>query len=159
MPVNQPENGTPATNQRDSQMAHYVDDTGESPSVNYEPSITGGLAEGPKPAHEEQGPEINARLTRARIPRTDDYRQAGERYQLSEPREKDDLVGNLSTLLGRGRAAAARPPRQQRPARRRGPRHDALRAERARVADRGAGRLLNDRCGPGAPEGVARRRG
>ena len=100
LPVNQPKNGMPATNQRDSQMAYYVDDTGENPSVNYEPSITGGLAESPKPYHQEQGPEINGRLTRARIPRTDDYRQAGERYQLSEQWEKDDLVGNLSTLLG-----------------------------------------------------------
>ena len=100
LPVNQPKNGTPATNQRDSQMAYYVDDTGENPSVNYEPSITGGLAEAPKPDQREQGPEVNGRLTRARIPRTDDYRQAGERYQLSEQWEKDDLVGNLSTLLG-----------------------------------------------------------
>ncbi len=101
LPVNQPKNGTPATNLRDSQMAYYVDQTGENPSVNYEPSITGGLAEAPKPAHSEQGPEISGRLTRAQIPRTDDYRQAGERYQLSEPWEKDELVGNLSTLLGK----------------------------------------------------------
>jgi catalase len=100
LPVNQPKNGTPATNQRDSQMAYYVDDTGDNPSVNYEPSITGGLAEAPKPAHQEQGPEISGRVTRAQIPRTDDYRQAGERYQLSEQWEKDDLVGNLTTLLG-----------------------------------------------------------
>jgi catalase len=101
LPVNQPKNGTPATNQRDSQMAYYVDETGENPSVNYEPSITGGLSEAPKPAHAEVGPEITGRVTRARIPRTDDYRQAGERYQLSELWEKDDLVGNLSTLLGK----------------------------------------------------------
>ena len=46
------------------------------------------------------GPEISGRLTRAQIPRTNDYQQAGERYQLSEQWEKDDLVGNLSTLLG-----------------------------------------------------------
>ena len=81
-------------------MAHYVDETGENPSVNYEPSITGGLAEAPKPQHQEQGPEINARLTRARIPRTNDYQQPGERYLLSEQWEKDDLVDNLTTLLG-----------------------------------------------------------
>src|SRR5215207_7721186 len=49
----------------------------------------------------EIGPEITGRVTRARIPRTDDYRQAGERYQLSEQWEKDDLVGNLTTLLGK----------------------------------------------------------
>jgi catalase len=100
LPVNQPKNGIPSTNQRDSQMAYHVDQTGENPSVNYEPSITGGLSEAPKPSHAEVGPEITGRVTRARIPRTDDYRQAGERYQLSEQWEKDDLVGNLSTLLG-----------------------------------------------------------
>ena len=54
LPVNQPKNGPPATNQRDSQMAYYVDQTGENPSVNYEPSITGGLGEAPKPAHAER---------------------------------------------------------------------------------------------------------
>jgi catalase len=101
LPVNAPKNGVPSTNLRDGEMAYYVDQSGENPSVNYEPSITGGLAESPKPGHVEQGPEINARLTRAKIPRTDDYRQAGERYQLSEQWEKDDLVANLGTLLGK----------------------------------------------------------
>jgi catalase len=33
LPVNAPKNGTPATNQRDSQMAYYVDETGENPSA------------------------------------------------------------------------------------------------------------------------------
>ncbi len=48
----------------------------------------------------EQGPRIEGRVTRAQIPRTNDHQQAGERYQLSEQWEKDDLVGNLTTLLG-----------------------------------------------------------
>jgi catalase len=100
LPVNQPKNGPPATNQRDSQMAYYVDQTGENPSVNYEPSITGGLSEAPKPSHDEVGPEIHGRVTRKRIPRTNDYQQPGERYLLSEQWERDDLVGNLTTLLG-----------------------------------------------------------
>src|SRR3954452_16236822 len=99
LPVNQPKNGVPATNLRDSQMTYYVDESGDNPSVNYEPSITGGLAEAPEPGPAEVGPEVRGRVTRAQIPRTDDYRQAGERYQLSEQWEKDDLVGNLSTLL------------------------------------------------------------
>jgi catalase len=98
LPVNSPRR-RPATNQRDGQMTYYVDQTGDNPSVNYEPSIIGGLPEAPKPAHEEQGPVIEGRLTRARIPRTDDYRQAGERYQLSEQWEKDDLVANLVDAL------------------------------------------------------------
>jgi catalase len=90
-----------ATNQRDGSMAYHVDQTGSDPSVNYEPSIAGGLSEAPKPAHEEQGPVIEGRLTRARIPRTDDYRQAGERFQLSEQWEKDDLVANLVAALSK----------------------------------------------------------
>jgi catalase len=75
-------------------MAYYVDQTGTNPSVNYEPSITGGLDEAPKPAHDEQGPVIEGRVTRKRIPRTNDYQQAGERYLLSEQWEKDELVAN-----------------------------------------------------------------
>jgi catalase len=98
VPVNQPK-APVATNQRDGQMAYGVDDPGENPHVNYEPSITGGLDEAPGPNHAEQGPTIEGRLTRARIPRTNDYAQAGERYQLSEEWERDDLVTNLVDAL------------------------------------------------------------
>jgi catalase len=94
LPVNQAKSARVATNQRDGAMTYYVDQTGENPSVNYEPSITGGLREADGPAHDEQGPVIEGRLTRKRIPRTDDYRQAGERYLLSEQWEKDELVAN-----------------------------------------------------------------
>src|SRR5690606_27012544 len=48
----------------------------------------------------EVGPEFRGRMVRARIPRTDDYTQAGQRYQLSEQWEKDDLVHNFVTLIG-----------------------------------------------------------
>src|SRR4051812_29417499 len=99
LPVNAPKNGRPRTNLRDGEMTYHVDDGGENPSVNYEPSITGGLGEAPRPAQVEQGPEYRARLTRARIPRTNDYQQAGERYLLSEPGERDGPGGNLTTLL------------------------------------------------------------
>jgi catalase len=99
LPVNQAKNAPVATNQRDGQMTYHVDDGGENPHVNYEPSITGGLREGTYPTHDEQGPEIRGRLTRKRIPRTNDYAQAGERYLLSEQWERDDLVGNLVHLL------------------------------------------------------------
>jgi catalase len=98
LPVNQPRKRV-ATNQRDAPMTYYVDETGENPSVNYEPSITGGLSEAAGPAHDEQGPVITGRLTHRRIPRTNDYAQAGERFRLSEPWERDDLVANLTTLL------------------------------------------------------------
>ena len=100
LPVNQAKNASVATNQRDGQMA-YVVDGGANPHVNYEPSITeGALREAQYPTHDEQGPEITGRLTRKRLPRTDDYTQAGQRYQLMEQWEKDDLVGNFVELIG-----------------------------------------------------------
>jgi catalase len=99
LPVNQPKNARVSTNQRDGQMAYYVDNGGANPHINYEPSITGGLREAEYPTHDEQGPVVEGRLTRKRIPRTNDYQQAGDRYLLSEQWEKDDLVANLTGLL------------------------------------------------------------
>jgi catalase len=87
------------TNQRDGQMAYGVDGRGENPTVNYEPSIIGGLREGTYPTHDEQGPVITGRVTRKRIPLTNDYQQAGERFQLSEDWEKDELVANFVDAL------------------------------------------------------------
>jgi catalase len=106
LPVNAPKHARAATNQRGGQMSYGVDlGEGQNPHVNYEPSITGGLREAQYPTHDEQGPEITGRLTRKRIPRTNDYLQAGQRYQLMEQWEKDDLVLNFVTLIGQ----AARP--------------------------------------------------
>ncbi|MCA1685231.1 MAG: catalase, partial [Planctomycetia bacterium] len=84
LPVNQPRGveGPLATNQRDGQMAYRVDSPGTNPHVNYEPNSLGGPLEAPAAGPLEQGPPYNGRLTRARLPRTDDYRQAGQRYQL-----------------------------------------------------------------------------
>jgi catalase len=67
--------------------------------VNYEPSIAGGPGEAEAPAHDEQGPVVEGRLTRERIPRTDDYKQPGERYRLSGRWEQDELVSNLIAKL------------------------------------------------------------
>ncbi len=100
LPVNQAK-APVRTNQQGGQMAYGRDDVGDNPHVNYEPSITGGLREAEYPTHDEQGPVIQGRLTRKRIPRTEDYRQAGERYQLSEQWEKDDLVANLGGDLAK----------------------------------------------------------
>ena len=106
VPVNCPKNARVATNQRGGQTSIGVDlGEGQNPHVNYEPSITGGLREDQYPTHDEQGPEITGRLTRKRIPRTNDYLQAGQRYQLMEQWEKDDLVGNFVTLIGQAARA------------------------------------------------------
>lgn len=99
IPVNQAKNAKVRTNQRDGLMAHYQDIGGGNPHVNYEPSITGGLHEGQYPTHDEQGPEIRGRITRKRISRTNDYKQAGQRYLLMEQWERDDLVLNFTTQL------------------------------------------------------------
>lgn len=100
LPVNQAKNARTATNQRDGAMAYDQSMAeGQNPHVNYEPSILGGLREAQHPTHDEQGPEIVGRLTRKRIPRTDDYTQAGQRYLLSEQWEKDDVVANFVDAL------------------------------------------------------------
>lgn len=99
LPVNRP-HAPVHTNQRDGQMAVAVDDAGSNPHVNYEPSALWGVREAQHSTPREQGPMISGRLVRARLERTNDYAQAGQRYQLSEAWERDDLVTNLVTLLG-----------------------------------------------------------
>ena len=99
LPVNHAKNAKVATNQRDGLMTYYVDDSGENPHINYEPSLRAGLREAEFPTHDEQGPVINGRLTRKRIPRANDYKQAGQRYLLMHAWERDDLVENFVTLL------------------------------------------------------------
>jgi catalase len=105
LPVNRAKGANVRTNQRDGQMTYHVDAGGENPHVNYEPSITGGLREGQYPTHDEQGPEIRGRLTRKRIARANDYKQAGQRYCLMEDWERDDLVHNFVENISQ----AARP--------------------------------------------------
>ncbi|MFD7667349.1 catalase [Streptomyces sp. NPDC059788] len=99
LPVNRAKRATVRTNQRDGLMAYDQDQHGGNVEVNYEPSILGGLHEGQYPTHDEQGPEIRGRLTRKRIPRTNDYLQAGQRFRLMEDWERDDLVKNLTDLI------------------------------------------------------------
>lgn len=101
LPVNQPKTRV-ATNQRDGQMTYHVDTApGQNPSVNYEPTITGGLRETERDSgyHASVGPELTGRLTRSPLERTNDYKQAGERYHLQEDWERDELVANLVDKL------------------------------------------------------------
>jgi catalase len=98
LPVNRPK-APVATNQQGGPMSYGRDEVGADPHVNYEPSITGGLREATAPTHDEQGPVITGRLTRKRIPLTNDYQQPGERFLLSQPWEQDDLVTNLVGAL------------------------------------------------------------
>ena len=108
LPVNSAKNAKVATNQRDGLMTYFVDTGGENPHVNYEPSTMGGLAEADRPTHDELGPVIQGRLTRAQIPRTNDYQQAGERFRLMEDWERDDLVLNFVENIGQATAEVQR---------------------------------------------------
>jgi catalase len=100
LPVNAPKNVQVATNQRDGEMAYRQDMVeGQDPSINYEPSNYAAPVEAAKPGPVAHGPEITGQLTRARIPRRNDYKQAGERFQLQEDWEKEDLIKNLTGAL------------------------------------------------------------
>ncbi len=99
LPVNAPKGTEVRTNQRDGQMSYAVDEGHEDLTVNYEPTTLGGLREAEAPGTRRQGPVYNAQLTREKIERTNDYEQPGQRYQLSEPWEQDDLVTNLTGLF------------------------------------------------------------
>jgi catalase len=96
LPVNAPQEKAQAhTNQRDGQMAFYVDRGGASRHVNYEPSSMGGLHEAPKP-EKDYHQWVEGHLGRYQTTRTaDDYGQAGARYRSFEAWERDDLINNL----------------------------------------------------------------
>ncbi|HEY0081437.1 MAG TPA: catalase [Pyrinomonadaceae bacterium] len=99
LPINRPQKHV-ATNQRDGQMAYHVDgvEAGENPHVNYEPSSRGGLREAPR-AGREHTPRAEGAVVRQKIGRTNDFKQAGERYRTMEDWERDELVQNLSDAL------------------------------------------------------------
>jgi catalase len=98
LPVNAPQSGV-RTNQRDGQMTYLVDGAGQNPHVNYEPSQLGGLSEADD-SYLEYRPQVSGAAGKAPLPRTDDYAQAGERIRTIEQWERDDLLLNLTTLLG-----------------------------------------------------------
>lgn len=99
LPINSPVNKV-ATNQRDGQMTYVVDTAkGQNPHVNYEPSSMNGLAEGLKAGRDHEPVYNNVRLVRQKIERQNNFKQAGERWNLHEDWEKDDLINNLADAL------------------------------------------------------------
>lgn len=98
LPINAPKKHV-ATNQRDGQMAYGVDTgKGQNPHVNYEPSSLNGLKEAAR-AGKDHTPHYDADLVREKISRTNDFKQAGERYRSFEDWERDDLILNLVNTL------------------------------------------------------------
>ncbi|MBA1248703.1 catalase [Pseudomonas luteola] len=87
---------TVATNQRDGFMAYNVDNGGENPHVNYEPSTQGGLREAPKPK-KDYHQWVEGHLGRYQTTKTAaDYKQAGDRYRTFEDWEREDLINNIT---------------------------------------------------------------
>jgi catalase len=100
LPVNEAKSATVATNLSGGQMSFGRDlAPGQNPHVNYEPSIHDGLRESPLDPPNNP-PEIRGRLTRSVLERRNDYVQARGRYCTMMDWERDDLVGNMGTLLG-----------------------------------------------------------
>ncbi len=98
LPINAPIKKA-ATNQRDGQMAYHQDIVpGLNPHINYEPSNLGGLREAPKTG-KDHTPFYSANLVRQKIDRTNDFKQAGERYRTFEDWEREDLISNLVGAL------------------------------------------------------------
>ena len=99
LPVNKPKNHV-ATNQQGGQMAYGVEsnEAGANPHVNYEPSSLGGLKEASMEG-KPHTPRAEGELVREQIDRTNDFKQAGERYRSFEDWERDELISNLVTTL------------------------------------------------------------
>jgi catalase len=99
LPINRPRTHV-ATNQRDGQMAYSVDglEAGENPHVNYEPSSRQGLREA-TPGGKPYTPHVQGNIVRQQISRTNDYKQAGERYRTFEDWERNELISNLVGAL------------------------------------------------------------
>lgn len=100
LPTNRPKKHV-ATNQRDGQMAYVVDgvEAGENPHINYEPSSRNGLVEATRTGHKDHTPYVEGHVMRKKLSRTNDYKQAGERYREIEDWERDDLIKNLVSAL------------------------------------------------------------
>nr|WP_042163735.1 catalase [Paenibacillus gorillae] len=98
LPINAPRKNV-ATNQRDGQMAFYVDIApGQNPHINYEPSSLNGLREA-EPDGKPHQPSYNASLVKQTIERTNDFGQAGDTFRKFEPWEREELIRNLGEAL------------------------------------------------------------
>ncbi|WP_281287302.1 MULTISPECIES: catalase [Salinicoccus] len=98
VPVNAPKNKV-RTNQHRGQLDHRNPEEGSSdPSINYEPSMIGGLEEAEEKAPQHQ-PTYNAAAMTKPIDRPNNYGQAGETYRNLADWEREELISNLSNVL------------------------------------------------------------
>ncbi|WP_419804657.1 catalase [Terriglobus sp.] len=100
LPINKPIGCPVFTGQRDGSMAFDVNVApNQNPHVNYEPSSLGGLKEATRNGV-EYTPEVNGKLVRQKIDRTNDFAQAGDAYRtILTAEQRDELVMNLGGAL------------------------------------------------------------
>jgi catalase len=99
LPINKP-NVAVATNQQGGQMSFKTDiPKGANPHINYEPSTLDGLKESQQSGPDHM-PHYDDKLVRQKIDRTNDFKQAGERWRWFSDWEKDDLIKNIVSTLG-----------------------------------------------------------
>lgn len=99
LPVNAPK--VPVhTNQHRGQMdIRDPKEQGDSPHINYEPSMVGGLQEASREGRPPHQPLYHAAAVSAPIDRTNEYGQAGHTYRSFKDWERDELIKNLSDAL------------------------------------------------------------
>lgn len=99
LPVNAPK--VPVrTNQHRGQMdIRDPQESGDSPHINYEPSLLGGYQEAGKDGRQPHQPAYDAAVMSAPIDRPNEYGQAGETYRQFEEWEREELIRNLSEAL------------------------------------------------------------
>nr|WP_247236694.1 catalase [Telluribacter sp. SYSU D00476] len=99
LPINAPKKRV-ATNLRGGQMSYNVDlAPGQNPHVNYEPSSLSGLQQA-QAEGKEHTPYVEGKVVRQSIDRTNNFKQAGERFRLFEDWERNELINNLVNTLG-----------------------------------------------------------
>lgn len=100
LPINRPKGCPVFSNQRDGQMTYEVNTApSQNPHVNYEPSSMNGLKEA-TPAGAPHEPEYTGRLTRQKIDRTNDFKQAGDLWRDEfDEFYRAELVNNIAGAL------------------------------------------------------------
>ncbi|WP_434741452.1 catalase [Micromonospora sp. SH-82] len=99
LPINAPRPDVAVgTNQEGGPMSYHVDDRGDNPHINFEPSSVAGLREADE-SYREHRPFVSGQVVKAPIERRNDYAQAGEHFRTMPEWERDDLVKNLVTQL------------------------------------------------------------
>jgi catalase len=96
LPINRPK-APVNNNQRDGAMQYGPYGGG---TVNYEPNTLAGGMPNEAPVTCETHEHIDANIGRKKISITNDFKQAGERYQSLSKIDRDHLVGNIVDSLG-----------------------------------------------------------